>query len=189
MNDHQNHYELLGIREDATGADIKKAFRDKAKQLHPDIAGAGAEDAMRALIAAYETLLDERRRHTYDRMLTRFVKTCTFDYRQFLREEPDDPKMQARLIFFELMHNRGDDAITVWRAQGALSYPMRAYMEREDWMDCAFLLAEELGRRAFYPEACALLREVLEAENDRPYFKHFALDVRAFLKSLTKKMT
>jgi curved DNA-binding protein CbpA len=184
----QNYYEMLGVGENAGSADIKKAFREKAKQLHPDIAGKDAEEKMRALIAAYETLLDGQRRSVYDRHLARFVKTYVFDYRKFLQDEPDDPKLQARLIFFELLRDRGEDAIKVWRAQGALSYAMRKYMDREDWMDCAFLLAEELDRHHFYREAHVLLSEVAEAEEERPYFKHFAVDVRAFLKNLTRKI-
>ncbi|MDR0639971.1 MAG: DnaJ domain-containing protein [Spirochaetaceae bacterium] len=184
----QNYYEMLGVGEDANGAEIKKAFREKAKQLHPDIAGKDAEDRMRVLITAYETLLDGHRRYEYDRRLARFVKTYVFDYRKFLQDEPDDPKLQARLIFFELLRDRGEDAIKVWRAQGALSYTMRKYMDREDWMDCTFLLAEELYRCQSYREAYALLREVVEAEEEKPYFKHFAVDVHAFLKSLTRKI-
>jgi curved DNA-binding protein CbpA len=184
----QNYYEILGIGENADSQEIKKAFREKAKQLHPDIAGKDAEDEMRTLIAAYETLLDGRRRYEYDRMLFRLIKTYTFDYRQFLRDEPDNPKLQARLIFFELLHDRGDDAIKVWRSQGALSYTMRKYMDREDWMDCTFILAEELERNHFYREAYALLCEIVEAEREKPYFKHFAVDVYAFIKKLTHKI-
>jgi curved DNA-binding protein CbpA len=190
----QNYYEILGIGKNASDAEIKKAFRERAKRLHPDIVGntaegaGSAEEKMRILIAAYETLLDGQRRYAYDRMLSRLIKTYVFDYRKFLQEEPDDPKLQARLIFFELLHDRGEDAIKVWRTQGALSYAMRKYMDREDWMDCAFLLAEELDRRHFYREAYALLHEIMKEEQEKPYFKHFAIDVRSFLKNLTRKI-
>jgi curved DNA-binding protein CbpA len=184
----QNYYELLGVGENAGKPEIKKAFRERAKQLHPDIAGQEAEDKMRVLIAAYETLLDDRRRYAYDRMLFRLIKTYTFDYRQFLQDASDDPKLQARLIFFELLHDRGADAVKVWRDQGALAYRMRKYMDREDWMDCAYLLAEELDRSHFYQEAHTLLCEIAEAERERPYFKHFAVDLRAFIRNLTRKL-
>ena len=176
-----DYYALLGVGEYADAAGIKRAFREKAKLLHPDIAGPGAEDKMRQLIAAYETLLDGDRRYAYDRARTRIYKAYSFDYRAFLHEEPDNPVLQARLVFYELLRGRGDDALAVWRKQGALSWKMHRYMEREDWMDCAFLLAEELAARDCYQEAGALLDEVLKAEEEKPYFKHFALDVQAAL--------
>jgi curved DNA-binding protein CbpA len=184
----QNYYELLGVGENAGSPEIKKAFRERAKQLHPDIAGKDTEEKMRGLIAAYETLLDSRRRYEYDRMLSRIVQTYTFDYRQFLQDAADDPKLQARLIFFELLHDRGEAAVKVWREQGALAYPMRKYMDREDWMDCMYLLAEELDRSRFYHEAHTLLCEIAKAEREKPYFKHFAVDVHAFIKNLTCKL-
>jgi hypothetical protein len=105
-----------------------------------------------------------------------------------LQDAADDPKLQARLIFFELLHDRGEAAVKVWREQGALAYPMRKYMDREDWMDCTYLLAEELDRSHFYHEAHTLLCEIAKAEREKPYFKHFAVDVHALIKNLTRKI-
>ena len=184
-----DYYALLGVSEYVDTAGIKRAFREKAKLLHPDIAGPDAEDTMRQLIAAYETLLDGDRRYAYDRARTRIYKAYSFDYRAFLREEPDDPVLQARLVFYDLLRGRGEDALTVWRKQGALLWKMRKYMEREDWMDCAFLLAEELSARECYHEAGALLDEVLEAEEEKPYFKHFALDVQTAFNKARRKLS
>jgi curved DNA-binding protein CbpA len=176
-----DYYALLGINEYADSAGIKRAFREKAKLLHPDIAGPDAEDAMRLLIAAYETLLDGDRRYAYDRARSRIYKAYSFDYRAFLREEHENPVLQARLVFYELLRGRGENALLVWREQGALLWKMRRYMDREDWMDSTFLLAEELFDRACYEEAAILLEEVLQAEEEKPYFRHFALDVKTAL--------
>jgi DnaJ domain len=46
---------VLGVSERATGEEIRRAFRARAKFAHPD--GAGTEDAFVALRAAFEYLL------------------------------------------------------------------------------------------------------------------------------------
>lgn len=62
-----DHYAALGLGSDASLADIKKAFRQKAALHHPDrstAADAGAR--FRAVQAAYEVLSDETKRQAYD---------------------------------------------------------------------------------------------------------------------------
>lgn len=59
------HYDTLGIKPDATAADIKKAYRRKAGKAHPDKGGDGKE--MAEINRAYAVLGDEQRRIEYDR--------------------------------------------------------------------------------------------------------------------------
>jgi DnaJ-class molecular chaperone len=62
-----DHYAALGLGADATLADIKKAFRQKASSYHPDRnTAAEAPARFRAVQAAYEVLSDEARRQAYD---------------------------------------------------------------------------------------------------------------------------
>ncbi len=64
----QDYYELLGVPRDASHADIKRAFRQLARELHPDVSEApDAERRFRAVAEAYEVLSDPERRRTYDR--------------------------------------------------------------------------------------------------------------------------
>lgn len=60
-----NFYNLLGVPTDATPAEIQKAYRQKAKELHPDLGGDAV--AMGALNEAYATLIDPELRGDYDR--------------------------------------------------------------------------------------------------------------------------
>lgn len=61
-------YEVLGVPRDADDAQIKKAFRRMARELHPDNNDApDAEDKFKEAATAYEILSDGDRRATYDR--------------------------------------------------------------------------------------------------------------------------
>jgi curved DNA-binding protein CbpA len=181
-----NYYTLLGVEKNASGQDIKKAFRERAKRLHPDIAGKHAEAGMRRLLAAYEVLSSQERRFEYDRACERFLGRGGFDYRSFLKERPEDPVSQAKLVFFHLLHLEDDEALDVWTKNGGLDFALEQYLDREDWMDCAFLLAEELDRRNKVYEAFILLLRIIKEERRQPYFKHFMEDVENFLKELVR---
>lgn len=62
-----DHYAALGLGSDASLADIKKAFRQKASFYHPDKNPASdAATRFRAVQQAYEVLSDPEQRQAYD---------------------------------------------------------------------------------------------------------------------------
>ena len=64
----RDYYEVLGIENNATGEDIRKAFRQLAFKYHPDHNhGDGAEDKFKEVNEAYEVLSDTNKRAAYDR--------------------------------------------------------------------------------------------------------------------------
>lgn len=63
-----SHYEVLGVAEDASAKDIKKAYKARARQYHPDKNpdDTAAEESFKAAAEAFETLGDATKRAQYD---------------------------------------------------------------------------------------------------------------------------
>lgn len=66
----RDYYEVLGVARDTTAEEIKRAYRSKAKELHPDRNPKDrkrAEEQFRQIAEAYEVLSDPDKRAQYDR--------------------------------------------------------------------------------------------------------------------------
>ena len=62
----KNYYDILGVNEKATSAEITKAFKDLAKKHHPD--RGGDKDRFQEISEAHDTLKNSQKRHDYDTM-------------------------------------------------------------------------------------------------------------------------
>jgi len=192
-------YHLLGVKSSASAAEIRRAYRLKAKAIHPDIPENLASDRdnaarMRQLILAYETLSNPERRAEFDATYAKFRKFSEgteavggFDYRLWLMEREDN-ESRAKLIFFDLFHNLEEEAVaeylTLRKKEGG--FILSRYFDREDFMDCGFILAEEMTFRNEFYESFLLLAEVIQLERQKPYFRHFYPEVTVIARDIVR---
>lgn len=66
----KNYYDVLGVKKNASDADIKKKYRKLVRQYHPDVSDdPEADNKIAEINNAYETIRDKDKRREYDAML------------------------------------------------------------------------------------------------------------------------
>ncbi|MGL5205676.1 MAG: DnaJ domain-containing protein [Metamycoplasmataceae bacterium] len=111
----KNYYEILGVSNDATESEIKKAYFAKAKMYHPDVCkDHDAEEKFKEVSAAYETLKEQSSRRTYDEFIKNNTNKSNKEYRKQYRSSEIDYKIlhemfssfsRADSYFFDRLRN------------------------------------------------------------------------------------
>ncbi len=65
----KDYYQVLGVKPNATAAEIKSAYRKLARQFHPDVnQDPAAEERFKEINEAHETLKDQKKRQAFDQI-------------------------------------------------------------------------------------------------------------------------
>ena len=135
----RDYYEILGVSRDASQDEVKKAYRKKAKELHPDKnpkSRAKAETEFKSATEAYEVLSDPEKRAQFDRYghagpAQGFDFTST-DFRR-AREAFSDFGFGGLDSFFDLFFRQQPTGTATRRGQGwqgeHIEYRLRVTLE------------------------------------------------------------
>lgn len=76
---YKDYYEILGVKREATAAEIKSAYRKLARKFHPDVNKTKeAEQKFKDLNEAYEVLSDKEKRSRYDSLGANWQEGANF---------------------------------------------------------------------------------------------------------------
>ena len=189
----KDFYKVLSVRPNATLAEIKRAYREKVKLLHPDLSGDPTHrDEFNEVVQAYRVLSDARQRSIFDesffiRIKRSYKNADTFNYYDWLRAREDE-ESRAKLIFYTLMHQKEDEAVAEFKRMQMChaDFSLKKWFSREDFMDYGYILAEELVIRAEYYDAFLLLEQIIKMEYSFNYFKIFFPEVMDFTYAILK---
>ena len=190
----KDFYKILGVRKEATLAEIKRAYREKVKNLHPDLTGdISRKDEFNEVVHAYRVLADAHQRSIFDESFFFRAKANphnaqSFDYYKWLSGR-DDYESRAKLIFYTLMHNKEDEAVAEFKRMQTnhTDFTLKDFFTREDFMDYGYILAEELVLREEFYDAFILLEQIIKMEYSYSYFYIFFPEVLDFTLNILKK--
>ncbi|MBN2510237.1 MAG: J domain-containing protein [Spirochaetales bacterium] len=187
----KDYYKILGVPPEAETEEIRRAYRRRAKDVHPDVAPAShTPEADFILIReAYDVLISPEIRAEYDAVYSKlYAKKPAFSYRDFLLAHKDEVEYRVKLICYDLLHKFEDEALDLYEGLGRR--PIHTFADQldlEDFMDFGYIVADELFLRRRYGEAFDMFYEIALLEEDRPYFKHFYVELLARLKEITRR--
>ncbi len=190
----KDFYKILGVRPNATLSEIKRAYREKAKLLHPDLTGdTSRRDEFNEVVQAYRVLSDMRQRSIFDESFFIKIKRSyknadSFNYYDWLKAREDE-ESRAKLIFYTLMHQKEDEAVAEFKRMqmNHADFSLKKWFTREDFMDYGYILAEELVIRGEYYDAIILLEQIIQMEYSYHYFYIFFPEVIEFTLNILKR--
>src|SRR5690606_36282653 len=98
-----DYYTLLGVPANATEAEIRTAYRKKAKLYHPDVNKSPDAHSLFLLVtAAYETLINPAKRQRYNHRSSSPTSGNGFQtYQEWMKAKRAQAEHEAKLRYYE----------------------------------------------------------------------------------------
>lgn len=163
----ENYYGILEVKQNASSDEIKRSFRNLAKKYHPDKNRENptwAENKIKLVITAYNTLIDATLRKHYDLRL-KCVKDVVVE-KKAADNKADDIFTQVNMVLRDLSNNKGKEAIKNFEEmkKGVKNFKLQKFLSGRDLLDCIFLLAEEYERSGNYKVSLQFYKDIYEKE-------------------------
>lgn len=181
----ESYYDILDVERTASQDDIKRAFRKLAKKYHPDTnpgeAKRAASRRLKQVMAAYRVLSNERERARYDVLL----QTSPAFQEPTVKPRDDSIETKVDAMMEALLNSDGDTALARWdELNRNPSFLLAEHLDTRDYLDCLFLLAEEMEEAGRNKEAADLYEELYLKEKEPPRHRYFFEEVKVRLKKL-----
>ena len=185
-----NYYEVLDVSPNASLRQIQSAFKRQVLKVHPDKnpeRREWSEQRIRQLIEAYEVVGKTESREDFDRRYRAAarLRPQRKTNRPFFFDKTD-PESRALLVVHYLTNRRGEDAVHIlWEMESRIGRRfLPEHLDRTDYLDSLFLLAEHHDGRKQYREALSRLREFYLHDRSARFRRHYFEDAVSRLKDL-----
>jgi tetratricopeptide (TPR) repeat protein len=123
-----------------------------------------AEEKMRSLIRAYETLVDDRQRVIYDRELHMQSRGLSFAER--MKRKDHDDRAQSKLVLHYLLQGEADRAVELHEKLRLerIAFSLEDHLDDRDYLDSLFLLGEAYEERRQWRTAARYYWEAYQRE-------------------------
>lgn len=181
-----DYYEVLRVSPEASTEEIRSSFRKLVLEFHPDKNPERrdwSEKRIRELIDAYDILGDEEKREVFDLRRRRLQKPKSAEPFFLTRKGPG---ARALMILHLLLNDGSEEAVIILRGMEDRHGPefLEEYLDRRDYLDALFLLAEHFIHEKDYLKAFDRLRTFYRLEKSTKFQRHYFDEVIRLLKDL-----
>ncbi len=184
-----DYYDVLQVPAKASTDEIRISFKKLVLEFHPDKNPQRrdwSERRIRELIEAYDVLGDEEKRQAFDRRRRLSAKAKVGKVTEPFYYRKTGPGSRALKILHLLLNNNAGEAstlLTEMEEEHGSDFLLE-YLEKRDYLDCLFLLAEYHVAQKNYLEAVERLNAFYQLERSTKFRRHYFSEVLRLLKDL-----